>query len=527
MMTVNDDRFIREATQCLYSSLDIESTLHKTYQYLARYFPLDLSHMFIYDKSREVFRYLALATEKRGVLIDELIHMSSRSKKEIGNHELGQVRVYIKSSSDMLQDVFTHFRLNTRNPLIEEHEEFSALCIVLDIGTSLAGGFSLVSRGRDCYTADHIHKLTLLGSALTGSVLNLLHHRNIVLQNEQLVREKDDLQKRLGHVTTQSVIGAESGLADVMELVRYVGPTGSPVLITGETGVGKELIAHEVHRESACANGPFVCINCGAIPESLMDSELFGYEKGAFTGAVGLKRGYFEQADSGTIFLDEVGELPLASQVKFLRVLQAMEFRRVGGNRPISVNVRVVAATNRNLLSMVQKGKFREDLWFRLNVFPIAVPPLRERKQDISSLADYFLDRKAREMNLARIPALDERAHTQLAAYNWPGNIRELQNIIERALIVSKNQPLSFPNLAAGQNIIPDTVAAPDNPPFKSMDSVIIDHIKDALTRCQGRIDGPNGAARLLKMNASTLRGRMRKYGISTQRNVRVEGERV
>ena len=521
-MHVTDDRFIQEATHCLYSSLDIEHALFETFNYLKQFFPLDLTHMFIYDVSRDTFRYLALATEKRGVLIDELVQISSRAKTEISENAMGSVHVYTKSQSNMLQEVFTHFTLNTRNPLIAEHEEFSALGIVLDIGMPLIGGYSLVARGTNRYGEEHKKKLKLLGGALTGSVLNLLHHRNIVCQNERLIREKDELQKRLGHVKAHQIIGAESGLKEVMALVRYVAPTSSPVLITGETGVGKELIAHAIHQESGRNTGPFICINCGAIPESLIDSELFGHEKGAFTGAVGLKRGYFEQANGGTIFLDEIGELPLASQVKFLRVLQAMEFQRVGGSRPISVDVRVIAATNRNLLSMVRDHQFREDLWFRLNVFPIRVPPLRDRREDIPAMARYFSQQKAREMNLANQPEIPHDALAQFENYDWPGNIRELQNVIERALIVSKGKALTFPNL-----IMEDPKPAPamykeETPPLLTMDDMTARHIKQALTLSCGRIDGKDGAARILGMNPSTLRGRMRKYGIRTIKTVQV-----
>lgn len=513
---MNDDQFIREATHCLFSSLTIEKTLFSTFNYFKGFFPLDLAHMFIYDISQDTFRYLALATEKRGILIDEQIKMSQRAKKEIREHALGSVRTYTKSGSDMIQEIFSHFKRNTSKPLLEDHEEFSALGIVLDIGMPLAGGFAMVARGKDRYNDEHRQRLKRLDGALTGAVLNLVNHRNIVCENERLSLEKDELRKRLGHVKNHQIIGAETGLRDVLELVRYVAPTDSPVLITGETGVGKELVAHAIHQESTRKDGPFICINCGAIPESLIESELFGHEKGAFTGAVGLKRGYFEQAAGGTIFLDEIGELPLASQVKFLRVLQTMEFQRVGGVRAVPADVRIIAATNRNLLAMVQKRHFREDLWFRLNVFPIRIPPLRDRKEDISAMADWFAERKAREMNLPTLE-LSDQARSQLMAYDWPGNIRELQNVIERGLIVGKGGALTFdtlirqpesPDTGPGLSVVGD---------FPTMDQVVIRHIKDALILCEGRIDGRNGAARRLGMNPSTLRGRMRKYGIRTR----------
>ncbi len=521
-MTLSDDRFIQEATHCLYSSLDIEKTLFAVFNYLKRSFPLTLTHMFIYDMQRDVFRYLALATEKRGILIDEMIQISSRAKNEFRGYTAGSAHIYSKSGSVMIQEIFNHFLKNTKNPIIPEHEEFSSLGLVLDIGMDLAGGFSMVARGGDQYNEEHKRRLKLLSGVLTGSVLNLLHHRNIVCENERLVREKDQLRKRLGHVNTHQIIGSESGLKEVMALVRYVAPTSSPVLVTGETGVGKELIAQALHQASSRNGGPFICVNCGAIPESLIDSELFGHEKGAFTGASTLKRGYFEQADGGTIFLDEIGELPLSSQVRFLRVLQAMEFQRVGGQRPISVDVRVIAATNRDLLSMVRDRQFREDLWFRLNVFPIRIPPLRDRKEDIPAMALHFARQKNRDMNLSEDPIIAMDAMERLKKYSWPGNIRELQNVIERALIVSTGASLTIPVLETA----PDFKRSEDNAvsgEFPTMDVMTIRHIESALTVTCGRIDGKDGAARLLGMNPSTLRGRMRKFGIRTVKTIQVK----
>jgi transcriptional regulator with GAF, ATPase, and Fis domain len=521
-VALSDEQFIQEATQCLYSDLNIENALFSAFNYLKKYFPLDLTHMFIYDMSRDALRYLALATEKRGVLIDETIRISSRAKEEFQGYTAGGVYTYSKSGSVLIQEIFGHFQRNTRRPLIRDDEEFSSLGIVLDIGMYLVGGYSMVALGENRYGEEHKRKLKLLGGVLTGSVLNLLHHREIVSQNERLTREKDLLRKRLGHGNVHEIIGADSGMRDVTALVRHVAGTPSPVLITGETGVGKELIANLIHRESG-RKGPFICVNCGAIPETLIDSELFGHEKGAFTGAIDLKRGYFEQADGGTIFLDEVGELPLASQVRFLRVIQSMEFQRVGGQRPISVDVRIIAATNRNLLTMARDNRFREDLWFRLSVFPIKIPPLRDRREDIPEMALHFVTQKARELNLGVRPAISKKAMEQLVAYDWPGNIRELQNVIERALIVSNGEALRFPNLAAETARTGTAATEKGIPKIPTMDEMTVNLINQALTLCGGRINGKDGAARMLGMNPSTLRGRMRKYGIKTERIVRLE----
>ena len=301
-----------------------------------------------------------------------------------------------------------------------------------------------------------------------------------------------------------------------MEMVEQVAPTDSPVLLLGETGSGKEVIANALHTHSNRRDGPMIRVNCGAIPASLIDSELFGHERGAFTGAISTKLGIFERANHGTVFLDEVGELPLAAQVRFLRVLQTMQLERVGGTRTISTDVRVLTATNRDLAKMVKAGTFREDLWYRLNVFPIRIPPLRERKEDIPTLTRHFMEARARDMNLSYHPTLSATAIDQLLAYDWPGNVRELRNVIERALILCQGQPLSFPHLgqATGPSILP--VPALDNEPLVPFNEATARHIRRALESTQGRIKGSGGAAELLGLHPSTLRNKMRKLGIGS-----------
>ena len=302
-----------------------------------------------------------------------------------------------------------------------------------------------------------------------------------------------------------------------MRKLRQVSLSDSPVLLMGETGSGKDVLATFVHDSSSRADGPFISVNCGAIPDSLIDSELFGHEKGAFTGALSQKRGRFERANNGTIFLDEIGELPLQAQARLLRVLQNKEIERVGGVDTISLNIRVIAATNRKLEEMVNNGEFREDLWFRLNVFPIMVPPLRERRVDIPALIQHFIDLKSKELKLSTIPTLAPGAIDALMDYHWPGNIRELQNIIERALIISPTGPLSFEHLS---NYGPDPLLPPEShkeKPF-TLNEVISQHIRQVLARAKGKINGPDGAAALLAVNPSTLRNRMIKLGIKYQK---------
>jgi len=273
---------------------------------------------------------------------------------------------------------------------------------------------------------------------------------------EAKIKEDDNryLQMELYRITGDIIIGSNFGLKDVMQKAQIAAKGDSPVLLLGETGVGKDVIANAIHYSSERKDGPFVKINCGAIPESLIDSELFGHERDAFTGAINQKRGCFERAMKGPLFLDEIGELPLQAQVRFPRVLQDKIIERVGGSTSIKLDIRIIAATNKELNVMVSEGKFREDLWFRLNVFPILIPPLRERVVDIPALLDYLIEKKAEELKLTDIPEVFPETVTHLQQYNWPGNVRELQNLVERELILNPKGPLQFSMLYHDQCLL-------------------------------------------------------------------------
>ncbi len=316
-----------------------------------------------------------------------------------------------------------------------------------------------------------------------------------------------------------AIVGADSGLLDVMRQVEQVAPTGAPVLIFGETGSGKEVVARSIHERSARATGPILRVNCGAIAPELIDSELFGHERGAFTGASAQRRGWFERADGGTLFLDEIGELPLPAQVRLLRVVQDGVFERVGGSRPLEVDVRIVAATHRDLSAMVTEGTFREDLWYRINVFTIRLPPLRERQADIAQLAEHFTARAAQRFGLVGLRVTQSDV-TLLQRYEWPGNVRELAAVIERAAILGEGGRLDVER-ALGVSPMPLSssatairLPAPDDGKFLTLDEAMAAHIERAVAKCGGRIDGPRGAAKLLAIHPNTLRSRMTKLRV-------------
>ncbi len=313
------------------------------------------------------------------------------------------------------------------------------------------------------------------------------------------------------------VVGAKGGLRSVMERVALVAASDAPVLILGETGSGKEVIAREIHRQSRRHEGPFVRVNCGAIPPELIDSQLFGHERGAFTGADAQRRGWFERADGGTLFLDEVGELPPAAQVRLLRVLQEGTFERVGGQREVHVDCRIVTATHRDLPRMVQEHRFREDLWYRIAVFPIVLPPLRERLEDIPELARHLCERSSNRFGL-RVCYPDAQQIERLRAYSWPGNVRELASVIDRAALLGGGRTLEVDAaLGGGASALGGASRAPSAAGPESLDDAVRRHIRLALDAAAGRIEGRGGAADLLRVNPHTLRGKMRRLGIRWQ----------
>jgi formate hydrogenlyase transcriptional activator len=348
---------------------------------------------------------------------------------------------------------------------------------------------------------------------------NALAYAAIEALKEKLAEEKVYLEGEL-HASFGAIVGESAPLRHVLREIETVAPTDSSVLIAGETGTGKELIARAIHGLSSRRDRTFVKINCAAIPTGLLESELFGHERGAFTGAVAQKVGRFELAHKGTLFLDEVGDIPLELQPKLLRVLQEQEFERLGATRTIKTDVRLVAATNRDLAQMVADRQFRSDLYYRLNVFPVTMPPLRERRDDIPMLVRHFVDRFARRMS-RRIETIPTATIEALRRYPWPGNVRELENLIERAVILTRGETLQVPLVelkAAPTPLILSVAAREASPESKDGQRTLAeaerDLILDALRATRWKVGGKDGAAARLGLNRTTLQSRMQKLGI-------------
>jgi hydrogenase-4 transcriptional activator len=402
------------------------------------------------------------------------------------------------------------------------------------------GALVAVAHRAKSFDADQQRLLKVLLEPFTVALENDRRLRELIALREKVEADNRSLLSKLGrNELSDAIVGAESGLRAVMERANLVSRADIPVLILGETGSGKEVVARAIHKQSGRSSGPFLRVNCGAIPPELVDSELFGHEAGSFTGATGLRKGWFERADKGTLFLDECGELPLAAQVRLLRILQDGTFERVGGEKQLQVDVRVVAATHRNLQAMVGEGTFREDLWYRLSVFPIKLPPLRDRPEDIPALAGHFALRASKRFGLPPRAPTPEDVNL-LAAYPWPGNVRELASVMERAAILGDGKYLDVTralgvgatetdvsihdhrllNMASAKDSAAVAPAAINQPKtaMNSLDAALKHHIEAALERTRGRIEGPYGAAKVLGINPHTLRARMRKMKIEWQR---------
>lgn len=504
-MPVDSKEFFREGTLRICGSLEIEKALWKCFQYIQKFIPADNAYLHYYDHARGASIFFAAAGREGG----ERIHVQAHWPPEVrALAEKNQLpREFLSNRADEHQMAKYMIRRLGKS-------KSSVLTIRLSIGNNWLGGISLWSEGWDRFTQEHLKLFSSLRKPFAIALSNSRRYRELLHLKELLADDKQYLQDELSRISGDEIIGAGYGLKGVMDMVRQVAPLNSPVLLLGETGVGKEVIASALHNASPRAKGPLIKINCGAIPETLMDSEFFGHEKGAFTGAVSRKRGRFERAHGGTIFLDEIGELYSEAQVRLLRVLQDKEIERVGGAGSIKVDIRVIAATHRNLEAMLASGEFREDLYYRLGVFPIAIPPLRDRSDDIPLLVQHFIMKKIREMKIKDLPVPAPGALERLMAYGWPGNVRELENAVERELILSRGKPLAFADFQGA--LSPKAGASPallERKPL-TLDAAMAEHIRHVLLMADGKVEGKGGASELLGVKPGTLRHRMRKLGV-------------
>ncbi|MEA1966954.1 MAG: sigma 54-interacting transcriptional regulator [Thermodesulfobacteriota bacterium] len=523
MNNINENEFFRQATLRICSSLNIDISLGRCFEYLQKFMPAAGLLLGLYDDDKNVLRNISHAGSG-DLKIASVIPMPDELWGKIRKEWTKEPETAIFNDLDLEED---HIRkiLTLFLPM-----DTSFLIMDLELDEKRIGGVMLYAEGKNRFQKEHSRLVSMLHEPFAIALSNILKHQEVLELKELLADDNQYLHRQLRKISGDRIVGSEFGLKHVMDMVRQVAAMDSPVLLLGETGSGKEVVANALHASSRQRHGPFIKINCGAIPEGLLDSELFGHEKGAFTGAVTRKRGRFERAHNGTMFLDEIGELPLPAQVRLLRVLQNHEIERVGGSATISVNVRIISATHRDLSKMVQQGEFREDLWFRLNVFPLEIPSLRERKEDIPALVHHFIERKAKELKLNFVPGLAFGAIERLKSYHWPGNVREVENAVERAIIqsaASKTKMLEFMDLSASQtrgssetcetNGISETheknlLYSQEN--CLTMDQAVAEHIEKALKISHGKIEGERGAAELLGLHPSTLRGRMRKLGI-------------
>ena len=498
------------------SNLELRELLRAVSQDVRRVMQCDYAGLSLPDSENKQLRLYAVAfPEGKGFLQEDLVYAIEGSPSGTAFRAMKPMT---------LQSPF-HGWLHYPIVQIAVREGLKSFCFLPLISRNRAVGVLVLARLRDdAFSQDEIDFLSQVANQIALAVENALAYREIRELKEQLSKEKLYLEDEIRtEMNFAQIIGNSAPLRKVLKRVETVAPTDSTVLIYGETGTGKELIARAIHDLSPRRSKAFVKLNCAAIPTGLLESELFGHEKGAFTGAIAQRIGRFEVADGGTIFLDEIGEIPLELQTKLLRVLQEREFERLGSSRTLRTDARLIAATNRDLESMVGEQKFRSDLFFRLNVFPVYVPPLRQREGDIPFLVRHFAQQFSRRMNKV-IETIPSATMDALCRYHWPGNVRELQNVIERAVIISTGPALSVDvaDLKLPKASHPERRAvAAESETNGALDNVLKEterqQILQALKQCNWVVAGPNGAATRLGMNRSTLQVRIRKLGISSR----------
>jgi formate hydrogenlyase transcriptional activator len=428
--------------------------------------------------------------------------------KQIVAHSPDDLQKFWSGEPYMVADLLAQDGWMDHERLMAEAGIRAYTSVPLNVRGTIVGAAVFTRVEPVAFSPSELTVLKAASRALAVAVHNALTNDEIQRLRDELAAENIELKAQLGQAPWfEEIVGDSAPMRSMLARVEQVAATDATVLVTGETGTGKELIARAIHRRSRRAKGPLVKVNCAAIPETLLASELFGHERGAFTGAVDRRRGRFEQAHGGTIFLDEVGELPPSMQVTLLRVLQEREFERLGGTTTISMDARIVVATNRDLAADVRAGRFRSDLYYRLNVFPVHVPSLKERPEDVAPLTAHFVAKHGTRLGRS-VTRVDPRALHMLTAYHWPGNVRELENVVERALILSRGGTLRIDR----EILPPSTIGTP--PLADHLEASERTAIEAVLKATRGRVSGRDGAARQLDLPASTLEFRIRKLGI-------------
>ena len=493
-----------DISQRLIQTRQLKNDLSTILRMIVEYLVAERSFLTIYNR------------ENSKIYIEAAYGLSSAQQAK-GKYELGEgiTGKVVEMARPVVIEKISKSNLflnKTNQELYKDGKELSIICVPIIENAKAIGSLSVVRLYNNHISFDEdIRMLTIIGS-LIGQTVRSRQER---LEELELLKEKNlELETKLSGMKNLNMIGNSSKMRDVFSLVQMVGKTNSTVLIRGESGVGKELVADALHLASTRNDQPFIKVNCSALPESLIESELFGHEKGAFTGAETQRKGRFELANKGTIFLDEIGDIPLSAQVKILRIIQQRQFERLGGTLTINADVRIIAATNRNLEEMIKDGEFREDLYYRINVFPIFIPSLRERRNDIPLLVDHFIEKFNKE-NQSKIKRITTSALNMLMVYSWPGNIRELENCIERACILSTDNVLHSYNLPPSLQTADSTNTSAKGGLMYNVEQVEKQLIREALTTTKGNIVK---AAEDLKITERMLGTRLKKYNIDAWR---------
>jgi len=492
------DQTLLRVTNAVVSCVGQEELFKAVATALSRLYLFERASLCLYDADKDAFRLVALLSEGKsdvgkGTLIP---HINS-----------SRVWIAVETGRPYYRPDLSRKPLFFEDPPLLKEEMHSGLVIPMIVRGQPVGTFNVNTRRTAPFSDADIEFLARVTNLLAVSIANAQAQQKLAALKDQLQRESAYWREETkGGREAEEIAAHLPSLAQLMDRIRTVAKTNCTVLITGETGVGKETIARALHNQSPRRLKPFVKVDCASLPLSLIESEIFGHEKGAFTDAYQRKLGRFELAHEGTLFLDEIGELPINTQVKLLRFLQEKAFERLGGNQTITIDARVIVATNQNLRGMILTGRFREDLFYRINVSPVHLKPLRERPEDIPPLVEYFVQKHSRRVG-KQVPPVDQRTMDFLCRSPWPGNIRELENTVEQAVIISTEGRLVFEL----EGLSP---SGPQGEPLKPLAEVEKEHILCVLGHTGGVIDGDKGAARILGLHPNTLRSRMQRLGI-------------